>query len=71
MEQNVRNISFNIYADSDEEAEKGRKAIIQFINIMGQHGAKVSGNKIAEAVLKLGENTFVTSQIIKFFKDGK
>ena len=64
----VRNISFNIYASSDEEAEKGRKAIIQFINIMGQHGAMVSGNKIAEAVSKLNESPFIASQIINFFK---
>lgn len=64
----VRKIAFNIYANSDEEAEKGRKAIIQFINILGQHGAAVSGDKLAEAVSKLGENSFVFSQIIKFFK---
>ena len=66
--ENVRNISLNIYADSDEEAEKGRKAIIKFINIMGQHGAKVSGNKIAEAVDKLQTSPFIASQIINFFK---
>ena len=64
----IRNISFDIYANSDEEAEKGRKAIIQFINIMRQQGAAVSGNKIAEAVSKLSESPFITSQIIKFFK---
>lgn len=65
----IRNISFNIYANSDDEAENGRKAIIQFINIMGQHGAMVSGNKIADAVGKLNSNPFIFSQIIKFFKD--
>lgn len=68
MAKEIRQISFNIYADSDEEAEKGRKAIIQFINIMGQHGAMVSGDKIADAVSKLGENSFVFSQILNFFK---
>lgn len=68
MDKSIRPITFNIYASSDEEAEKGRRAIIQFINIMGQHGAMVSGNKIAEAVSKLNDNSFVTSQIIKFFK---
>lgn len=68
MEEEVRKITFNIYAATDEEAEKGRKAIIQFIDIMGQHGAKVSGNKLAEAVGRLGENTFIMSQIINFFK---
>lgn len=64
----IRKIAFNIYADSDEEAERGRKAIVQFINIMGQHGAMVSGDKLLEAVSRLGENPFITSQIIKFFK---
>lgn len=64
----IRNISFNIYASTDEEAERGRKAIVKFINIMGQHGAMVSGDKLVEAVAKLPENSFVLSQIIKFFK---
>ena len=67
MEQ-IRPITFNIYASTDEEAEKGRKAIISFINIMGQHGGRVSGSKLAEAVGRLGSNPFITSQIIKFFK---
>ena len=66
--EKIRPITFNIYASTDEEAEKGRKAIIQFINIMGQQGAKVSGNKIAEAVAKLNDSPFIASQIIKFFK---
>lgn len=68
MEKEIRNISFNIYASSDEEAERGRKAIVQFINIMGQHGAMVSGDKLHEAVCHLGDNTFIMAQIIKFFK---
>ena len=68
MAKGIKQISFNIYADTDEEAEKGRKAIIQFINIMGQHGAMVSGEKIADAVAKLNSSPFVASQIIKFFK---
>lgn len=67
METDVRKIAFNIYAETDEEAEKGRKALIQFINIMGQHGAKVTGNKIAEAVSRLNDNQFILNQIIKFF----
>ena len=66
--EKVKSIAFNIYANTDEEAEKGRRAIIQFINIMGQHGAKVSGDKLAEAVGRLGGSPFITSQIIKFFK---
>lgn len=61
-------ITFNIYASSEEEAEKGRKAIIKFINTMCQHGARVSGDKLAEAVSKMEKATFVTKEIIKFFK---
>lgn len=68
MEQNIRKIAFNIYASSEDEAERGRKAIVSFINIMGQHGAMVSGEKIAEAVGRMSNNSFITSQIIKFFK---
>lgn len=68
MAQDIRPITFNIYALSDEEAERGRKAIIQFINIMGQHGGKVSGDKIAEALAKLNSSPFIASQVINFFK---
>lgn len=68
MAQSIKPISFNIYAQDDEEAENGRKAIIQFINIMGQYGAMVSGNKIAEAVANLNNNQFIKNQIINFFK---
>lgn len=68
MEKGAKPITLNIYASSDEEAERGRKALIQFINIMGQHGAMVSGDKLAEAVNKLYESPFIASQIIRFFK---
>ena len=68
MEQNIRKISFNIYADSDEEAERGRRAIIRFINIIGQHGAKVTGNKIGDAVGRFSSHPLIASQIINFFK---
>ena len=68
MANGIKQITFNIYASSDDEAELGRKAIIRFINLMGQHGARVSGSKIDEAVSKLGSNPFIANQIIKFFR---
>lgn len=64
----IRKISFNIYARDDEEAERGRKAVISFIDLMGRHGAMVSGDKIADAVERLGDSPFIKSQIINFFK---
>ena len=66
--EHIKPITFNIYAASEEEAERGRKAIIKFINILGQQGARVSGNKISEAVSKLNSSPFIATQIIKFFK---
>lgn len=63
-------ITFNIYAESEDEARRGRKAVVDFINIMGQHGARVSGNKLVEAVSKMETTTpFIVNQIIKFFKE--
>lgn len=66
--ENIRQISFNIYASSDDEAERGRKAIITFINTIGQHGAMVTGDKLHEAVSHLPRSPFVFNQIVKFFK---
>ena len=66
--ENIRPITFNIYASSEEEAERGRKAIVTFINIIGQQGAKVSGDKLHEAIGKLPHSPFVFNQILKFFK---
>lgn len=68
MTNGIKQITLNIYADTDDEAEKGRQALIQFINMVGQYGAKVSGNKIAEAVGRLDSNQFIKSQIINFFR---
>lgn len=62
-------ITFNIYAEDKDEAERGRQAIIRFINVMGRYGARVSGDKLAEAVGKMENAAFVRSEIVKFFKD--
>ena len=68
MTPNVRNISFNIFAADDAEAERGCEAIKQFIRLMGSQGAMVSGDKIAQAVAKLDSSPFIKSQIVAFFK---
>lgn len=68
MDLKPYNITFQIYAKSDEEAERGRKAIIQFISIMKNNGAAVTGEKLVEAVGKLSSSPFIASQIINFFR---
>lgn len=67
--ENIKQISFNIYADTEEEAERGRQAIVTFINIVGQHGAKVTGNKLGEAIAKMQSMPFIATQVINFFKN--
>ena len=68
MNPNVKKISFNIFAADDAEAQQGENAIKQFIKLMCENGAMVSGNKIAQAVDKLKNSPFVKSEIIKFFQ---
>ena len=68
MELNAYNITFQIYARNEEEAERGRKAIVQFIKIMRDNGAGVTGNKLVEAVSRLSSTPFIATQIINFFK---
>lgn len=68
MEIKAYNISLQIYAKSEEEAESGRQALIQFIGMMKGKNAAVTGDKLTEAVSKLGGSPFVFNEILKFFK---
>lgn len=60
-------IKFNIYADTPEEVEEARRAIIGFINQHAQQGRAVTARKIADAVGKWESNPFVKNSIIKYF----
>lgn len=62
-------ITLNIYADSEQEAERGRKAMIQFIDNMRQQGAAVRGSKLVDAVGKMNSSPFIVKQIINFLKE--
>jgi hypothetical protein len=68
MDIKPHNITLQIYAKSEEEAERGRKAVIQFINIMKENHAAVTGDKIVTAVGKLSSSPFVFNEILRFFK---
>jgi hypothetical protein len=62
-------IKFNIYADSPEEVEAARLAIVSFINQHAQHGRAVTARKITEAVSRWDKNPFVRNRIIDFFSN--
>lgn len=61
-------IKFNIYAESEQEAEDARKAIIGFINEHAQQGRAVTGRKIADAIAHWKDNIIVRNRIINHFK---
>lgn len=54
-------LKFNVYANSQEEADAAAGAIKAFISSMAQKGVAVTANKIAEAVSKWKDNYFVTN----------
>lgn len=61
-------IEISIYAEDAAEAERGRAALVSFIELMRQNGAAVRGNKMQEAVNMLQRNAFAKNQIINFFR---
>lgn len=61
-------IKLQIYAEDENEALEGQKALIDFVEYMRQYGAAVRGKKLKEAVSNIDRNTFVRNQIINFFK---
>jgi hypothetical protein len=61
-------ITFNIYAESEHEAEEARMAIVAFIGQHARQGRAVTGRKIAQAIANWDKNLIVKNQIINYFK---
>lgn len=68
MDNKIVNISFNLWANSEEEAEELKKEICNFIDWHGKQGRKVSASKLTEALRKWQSNPFVKQHIINHFK---
>ena len=54
-------MKFNVYANSQDEADLASNAIKAFITEMAQKGVAVSANKLTEAVRRWKDNYLVTS----------
>ena len=54
-------VKFNVYANSQEEADRASAIIKHFITEQAQSGVAVTANRIAEAVEKWKGNYFVTN----------
>ena len=56
-------VSFNVYAQSQEEADATSRAIRDFITAQAQQGRAVTAAKLTSAIAKYKDNYFVN----KFF----
>lgn len=61
-------LSFNIYAESAEEAEECRKAIVTFITLHATQCRAVTARKVTEALRNWDKNAIVKRKIIDYFK---
>jgi hypothetical protein len=70
MEQRLKGypLHFNIYAQSEQEVEDCRKAIVAFIGLHASQCRAVTAKKVAKALSDWDKNPIVKSQIIKFLK---
>ena len=59
-------VKFNVYADSQDQADFASALVKQFITELAQKGIPVTANKIAEAVNKWKGSYFVTN----YFRNG-
>ncbi|MGL5732319.1 MAG: hypothetical protein ACRCX5_14515 [Bacteroidales bacterium] len=61
-------VSFKIYAESQEDADQVSKAFKDFVENQRVNGRAVTAQKLMSALNKLENNAFVKSQVNNFFK---
>ena len=67
MNDKVVNISFNVWANDEQEAVELKNSICEFIDWFGQRGKKVTASKLLEAINNWQRNAIVKNSIIKHF----
>ena len=60
-------IKFNVYAESQEEADAATQAIKAFISEHAKQGRAVTANKISAAISNWKSNVLVKNRIINYF----
>lgn len=61
-------LTFNIYAENEQEVEECRMAIIAFIGYHASQCRAVTARKVAQAIANWDKNLLVKNNIINFFK---
>lgn len=63
-------VRFNIYAESQAEADAVSQAFKDFISENARIGVAVTAAKVTKAVQRWGGNTFIRGRITDYFKHG-
>lgn len=58
-------ISFNVYANSQAEADNASRAIGEYVDRMARQGVAITADKIASAVVTWGGNIIVKNYFNK------
>lgn len=58
-------VSFNIFAESQEEADKLSVELGRFIDNNAKQGIAITANKVSEAIKRWGNNFLVNSYLKK------
>ena len=61
-------VKFNIYAESQAEADALSRAIIDFISVNAKNGIAVNASRCLQAVSRWGNNPFIKNRITNYFK---
>ena len=61
-------ITFNVYANNEQEVETLCMAIVAFIGEHAKHGRAIDATRAAKAIANWDKNPLVKSQIINYFK---
>lgn len=69
MDDKIVNISFNIWANSEDEAKELKQSICDFIDWFGERGIKVTASKTLMALGKWHNNPLVRNSIINYYKN--
>lgn len=63
-------VKFNIYAESQEEADAVSQAFKDIITENARQGVAVTAAKVNEAIRRWGGNTFLRTRIMNYFRNG-
>lgn len=63
-------VRFNIYAESQAEADAVAQAFKDFISENARIGVAITASKVTKAVQRWGGNPFIRGRITDYFRNG-